>query len=114
LNNTLVVRELDRLREQHRQNVKNEVARGLQSVQRDLAEYKRQAEEFEKNSGMRLTDWHLGNVGKLARAIADLHKEGYGSMRATLQQQAGKLRETSQRLEDALSAMPADGEMADG
>jgi hypothetical protein len=109
MTNPLVVRELDRLRDQHRQYVKDEIARGLQAVQRDLLEYKRQAEEFEKNSGMRLTDWKLGNVGKLARAIANLHKEGYGSMRASLQMQAGKLKETSELIEDALNAMPADG-----
>lgn len=106
MQNPLVVREIELIREGHRRYVDDEIKRGLMSTHRDLAEYKTQAEKFEAASGMKLTDWKLGNVGKLAHAIADLHRSGYDSMRHSLENQARKLRECSEHIEGALRTLP--------
>jgi hypothetical protein len=66
---------------------------------------KERVERFEKASGMKLDDWHLGDVGKLARSIAELCEEGYGSAAHRLGEQERTLELLLEQLRCARSAL---------
>lgn len=106
MQNPMVANRIDQMQKDHARQIDDMVAQASRSMKRDLDEYKKQAEEFEAASGMRLTDWKLGNVGKLAAAIAEMHRDGYGSMRQRLEAQARTLRETADTIQGAIAALP--------
>lgn len=105
MSNPMVTSEIERIRADHARRINETVARQSQAMKRDLDEYKRQAEKFEADSGMKLTDWRLGNVGKLALAIHDMYADGYSSTRSRLTQQAKVMRDAAQSIDEALALM---------
>jgi hypothetical protein len=106
MENPLVVARIEQIHKDHARNLDYQVSQQIKSIKRDLEEYKKQAEKFEADSGMELTDWKLGNVGKLAAAIAAMHGGGYSSMREQLKRQMETLRETAESIEAAIGALP--------
>lgn len=63
-----------------------------------------EADKFEKDSGMKLGDWRLGNVGKLARKLHEISADGYRGYRTTLEKQIGSLRSLADLSQEALEA----------
>lgn len=66
---------------------------------------KKQVADFEKASGMKLEDWRLGNVGKLARAITALDADGYRGFNKRLQSQLKELQDLTERTKAVLAAV---------
>jgi len=94
--------------EQHRKSVEERCEAELQLQIARLSpayeELKKRVEAFEKESGMSLQDWRLGNVGKLARAIAALNNGGYSGFSATLRDHLRELHALSKRTQEAIDA----------
>lgn len=75
-----VKKETDRLERMYEDNAKREINRAVPKLELMQAEIAK----FEKDSGMKLGDWKLGNVGTLAKRLAALKETGYGSIAGTL------------------------------
>jgi len=63
--------------------IKAETARAVPELER----LRERVETFEKDSGMKLDDWRLGNVGKLARTLHAISGDGYRGFTAQLERQ---------------------------
>lgn len=92
------------LEERKDREVKEAIARAEAGINPRFEELKRLVERFEQDSGMRLDDWRLGNVGKLARAIHEASAGGFRSYRDTLSRQIKTLGDLSEKLQAALDA----------
>lgn len=77
----------------HKEHAEHEIARALPELQRLRAK----VEKFEKDSGMKIEDWKLGDVGKLAKRLAALKDSGYGSVAGALDRTARELRELADK-----------------
>jgi hypothetical protein len=91
------------LQRQSAEQVQREIARINPAFER----LSKQVDDFEKASGMKLEDWRLGNVGKLARRLNQLSEDGYGGFTRTLQSQLSSLKKLSENIESALQAVGA-------
>lgn len=100
--------ELDRRAE-------SELKRAIEGAAPAFERLKEKVQAFEDASGMKLEDWRLGNVGKLARKLHTISDDGYGSFTRTLRGQLGQLKVLTERIQEALDALsdpalPDDGE----
>lgn len=66
---------------------------------------KKRVEKFESDSGMKLEDWRLGNVGDLARRLHALNEEGYDGFTTTLKRQLIELESLKSRVAEVLEAI---------
>lgn len=74
---------------------------------RRINELTQRIEKFETSSGLKLDDWRLGDVGKLARVIADMSAdEGFNdAVDKQLDKQERSLSELVERIKDARAAI---------
>jgi hypothetical protein len=96
---------LERERKHIEARCKAESERAVAHAAPDFDILKKEVEEFEAASGMKLRDWRLGNVGKLARRIQALKEDGYGGFTKSLQSQLRELHALSKRVQEALDAV---------
>lgn len=100
------------------ESVNERVRKGIESETLRMSQRRNdavaQVEQFEKDSGMKLTDWRLGNVGKLARALADLqeHDSTYNSFDKILERQETAVADLLARIRDARAACAEPAESA--
>lgn len=71
----------------------------------DHEELKKKVEKFESASGMKLDDWQLGNVGKLAKRLAALNSHGYLSVAESLRRTVKDLGDLSTKASEVLQAL---------
>jgi hypothetical protein len=62
-------------------------------------------EKFEADSGMKMEDWQLGNVGRLARRLAALNNHGYSDVAKTLERMAKDLGELRDKAKAVIQAI---------
>jgi hypothetical protein len=96
-----VTRRYAELERQADEKVQREIAR----ISPAFAAMTKKVEEFEKASGMKLEDWRLGNVGKLARRLHEISEDGYGGFTKTLENQLRSLTALSKGIRAALAAV---------
>lgn len=77
----------------------------IRRINPEFEALRKKVEQFEAASGMKLEDWRLGNVGKLARRINEISEDGYRGFTKTLQSQLQSLKSLSESIEQALSAV---------
>ena len=65
----------------------------------------KRVEKFETDSGMKLEDWRLGNVGKLARALHDLSSRGYTTLTSQLKDHVSELADLQKRSQAVLDSI---------
>lgn len=63
-------------------------------------------DRFEKSSGIKIDDWKLGDVGKLAKVISQTIGSGYGNVRQDLTNQRKAFAELCNHIDQALEALP--------
>jgi hypothetical protein len=90
--------ELDRRAESE---LKRAISNAAPAYERLLEKVK----TFEEASGMKLEDWRLGNVGKLARRLNAIAEDGYGGFTRTLITQLKSLERLAKETKDALEAV---------
>lgn len=83
------------------ERLKSEIARINPAYER----LREQVDKFEAASGMKLEDWRLGNVGKLARRLNAISEDGYSGFTRLLQGQLRSLKSLSGEIEQALAAV---------
>lgn len=83
------------------ERIKSEIARSAPAFELLRA----QVDEFEKASGMKLNDWRLGNVGKLARKLTAIGADGYLSFQSQLDIQIRELEDLLKRTREAREAV---------
>jgi hypothetical protein len=106
---------LRKIEDQKQAEIKVATERRLIGAPDALAKLQARVDAFEKASGMKLEDWRLGDVGKLARTIHELSDDGYRGFKRTLQSQADALKRLADNTAAALAAVdsPALGESDD-
>ncbi len=97
----MLEKERIRIQAQADDHIRREIAHAVPAYEK----LRERVEKFEKDSGMKLEDWRLGNVGKLARRIVSLTEEGYGGLTKTLQRQLQALQTLSDNVTAALEAV---------
>lgn len=97
----MLAKERARIERDAQDRIDREVARAAPHYE----ELKKQVEDFERDSGMKLGDWRLGNVGKLARQIREMSEHGYGGFTKRLRAQLKELTDLQKRVESALAAI---------
>lgn len=106
MQNPMVVNRIENMQKEHARTLDYLVDVKAKSAKAELDSLRARVDKFELSSGMALDDWKLGNVGKLAAAIASMHGYGYSSMREQLTRQAETLRETAANLQEAIDTLP--------
>jgi len=92
-------------REQLDRRAKDTLEREAARISPQFAALQKKVDEFEKASGMKLEDWRLGNVGKLARKLHAISEDGYRGFERTLKQQAQSLEQLAKLTRETLSAL---------
>lgn len=87
------------------QTITQRVQSAIYSQRHEHEQLTARVERFEKSSGMKLDDWRLGDVGRVATAIAKLHEEGYGSAASRLEQQERTLEHLLEETKEARLAL---------
>lgn len=90
--------ECDRRSEER---IRDQIARSVPK----LAQLQAKVDAFEKSSGMKLEDWRLGNVGKLARQLNAISEDGYRGFTKMLQNQIQSMETLSKEMRAALVAV---------
>lgn len=99
---------LDRQREVRDAEIAQRVENELRRRAHRSEELQKRVEKFERSSGMKLDDWHLGDVGRIARAIADLRGyEGFDKVSRRLQQQEDALADLLEKVRETRQAIEA-------
>lgn len=91
-----------------REAERRETERATREIARQAPDHealKKKIEKFEAASGMKLEDWKLGNVGKLARRLAALNSHGYLSVGESLKRTVKDLSELSSKASDVLNSL---------
>lgn len=101
----VISRMRDEIRAEYARYSAQEIARATREVEPRLKELQEKIAKFETDSGMRMGDWRLGNVGKLARLIHDISDDGYNGFRKRLQQHVHELDVLKDRTVAALAAL---------
>lgn len=96
---------LRQLEAQKQTEIKAGLEQRVRGAPEALVNLQARVDAFEKASGMKLEDWRLGDVGKLARRIHEISEDGYRGFRRTLQSQAEALQRLAKDTEAALSAV---------
>jgi hypothetical protein len=104
-NSTEFKTALERCRKEAEERADREIELRVAQMSPDYEALKKRVEEFEKSSGMKLNDWRLGNVGKLARTIHALKEDGYGGFTKRLQDQLRELHGLRKKTQEALDAV---------
>jgi len=97
------------LEQQKEREIKDAIARATARINPAYQELQDRVEKFERESGMKLDDWRLGNVGKLARAIHAASADGYAGYRKTIERQISSLSELQTKLTAARDAIESPG-----
>lgn len=93
--------------------VEEEVTYRTHRLQSRTDELQKRIEKFEKDSGLKLDTWRLGDVGALAKAIHELHEDGYRGVSSMLARQDEALTELLTHIREARTAIaetPPSGE----
>lgn len=90
--------EVDRRAEEHIKSVLAGSAPAFERLKKEVA-------DFETASGMKLTDWRLGNVGKLARKLNSIAEDGYSGFTNQLTGQLRALKLLQKSIAEALAAV---------
>lgn len=106
LDDPLVVRQLEDQRTRYEDMLKR-ATEGSRSVASDrLKTLQERVVRWETDSGMKLEDWNLGNVGKLAKVLHETVGTGYGNVRSSLLQQKHTLSTLCEDIDAAIEALP--------
>ncbi len=81
------------------------IAREISRSVPKLEALQKKVDAFEKASGMKLEDWRLGNVGKLARKLNAISEDGYRGFERTLKGQIESLESLTRCMREALSTL---------
>ncbi len=91
-------------REEQDRRAKEQIDRAIASSAPKLLALQKKVEELESVSGMKLEDWRLGNVGKLARKLNAISEDNYSSFTRLLQGQLKSLDRLSKETRECLEA----------
>lgn len=91
-------------REENDRSAKEKIEREIARSAPKLFELQKKVDEFEKASGMKLDDWRLGNVGKLARHIHAISEDKYSGYTKLLQGQLRALDQLSKETRECIDA----------
>lgn len=97
--------ELAKQRAQIERDAQWRIDREIANAAPKYESLKKLVDDFERESGMKLGDWRLGNVGKLARQIRELSGHGYGGLKKQLTTQLRELSELQKHVQAALEAI---------
>ena len=81
------------------------IEREIKGAVPKLEALQKKVDAFEKESGMKLDDWRLGNVGKLARKLNAISEDGYRGFEKTLTNQIQSLESLAKEMREALEAI---------
>jgi len=98
---------LTKEREHLERRAKTDLEIAIRNVSPAFDRLRKQVDEFEKHSGMKLDDWRLGNVGKLARRLFAISEDGYGGFKHTLEAQLRALKQLAEQTQECLTAFGA-------
>jgi hypothetical protein len=103
LDEPTVLQRLKEAREVREVEIAEKVRQGITRANREAIEIKDKVQKFERESGIKLDDWRMGNVGKLVRAFANLHRDGdaYGRIDTTLERAQQTFETMIQRIREA-------------
>lgn len=105
VNSTEFQAVLAKHREQLDRRAKDTLERELARTAPAFAALQKRVDEFEKASGMKLEDWRLGNVGKLARKLNAISEDGYRGFSGTLKSQIRTMESLAKDMREALEAV---------
>lgn len=102
-----VVQRLKEAREVREADIAAKVQAGITRANREAIEIRDKVDKFERESGIKLDDWRMGNVGKLVRAFANLHREGdaYERIDTTLERAQQSFESMIDRIKEARAGL---------
>lgn len=97
--------QLAKHREQESRRAKDTLDREIARIVPQYEVLQKKVDKFEQDSGMKLDDWRLGNVGKLARKLHAISDDGYRGFNRMLQDQIRSMESLVKNMREALEAV---------